>query len=151
MANYCEGGRAISCARKARPGALRGNSALVPVTKNPATGSATIEPTTPAVPVSPRLSMLPLNLMAVPLIFTEVKSSAMAPDLPHIPLFLTSVRTPSTGLRAGITKRPLTMMSCATSSLTDCPTFSFLPFVVSGSERATGIGVPTRKMSPVTT
>lgn len=60
-----------------------GISALVPVTKNPAIGSATTAPTTPAVPVSPRLSMSPLRRIVVPLMLTDTICRWVPPFAPH--------------------------------------------------------------------
>lgn len=122
-----------------------GRLALVPVIKNPA-GRNTIAdtataPTPPAVPLS---SKAPLNLIWRPLTSIYSGRPDKWPDLPHIPLLITSVISPTAGLPTGTTVTPCTTTASLVSSLILWPTRSFFPLVVSSSSSLRGTSVPTR-------
>ena len=120
--------------------------ALVPVTKNPTTGTRMIAPTTPAVPVTPLSSNVPDSLTCLPPTVAYKTLAVMCPDLPHIPLLRTSVISPCTGDPDGMTIFPFNIRVSAISIRKRCPTRATLRSVVSSSSKRTDTLVPARRI-----
>ncbi len=136
----------MSSSREALTTDPLGILALVPVTKNPARGTKTIAPTTPAVPVTPLSSNEPDSLTCLPPTVVYKTLAVMWPDLPHIPLLRTSVISPCTGDPDGMTIFPFKLRFSATSIRKRCPTRATLRSVVSSSSKRTDTLVPARRI-----